>query len=197
VRKIDTKPYPSLAAMLTAQTKFDSERFITRRRVLASLAGAFRARIALGNLPQQNEPLTSSLQYGLIDALDEHGQWAAGPSWAKDIHQSMGADVTVFARATMSGDDSVATATGFALQRLVLSEHRPDGAIVVVCGRPGALRLRDAYSAYRMVRSNLRPDAYCAYSPLSVERQDDHITAEVTLGWRIHRKELDAAWLRN
>jgi hypothetical protein len=170
--------------MLTAQTKFDAKSSVTRRRALEFLGAAFTPGITLGDLPQQSEALTGALQYGLIDALEEHSQWATGRSWADDIHRSMRASVTVLARGTASGNDGAAAATGLALQRLVLSAHPPDGAVVVVYGRPGALRLRDAHSAYQMVRSNLRPDAYCAYSPLLEEVPDDRITAEVTLGWR-------------
>lgn len=131
--------------MLIAQTKFDSKNSVTRRRALEFLGGTFTAGITLRNPPQQSEALTSSLQYGLIDALEEHGQWAKGLSWADDIHQSMGAEVRVVARETASGHDSAATATGMALQRLVLSEHPSDGAVVVVYGKPGVLRLRDAH----------------------------------------------------
>jgi hypothetical protein len=171
--------------MLIAQTKFDAKSSVTRRRALEFLGGAFTPGITLGNLPQQSEALTGSLQYGLIDALEEHGQWATGRSWADDIHRSMRASVTAVARGTASGNDGAATATGLALQRLVSSARPPDGAVVVVYGRPGALRLRDAHSAYQMVRSSLRPDAYCAYSPLFEDGPDDRITAEVTLGWHI------------
>jgi hypothetical protein len=173
----------------------DSKRSVTRRRALEFLGGTFTTGITLGNLPQHNEALASSRQYGLIDALEKHGQWAMGLSWADNIHQSMGAKVRMVARETASDHVSAAAVMVLALQRLILSEHPPDGAVVVVYGRPGTLRLRDAHSAYQMVRHSLRPDSYCAYSPLFEERPDDRITAEVTLGWRIHRTELATAWL--
>ena len=163
----------------------DSKLTVTRRRALVLLAGALTTRATLGNPPWQNEALATSLKHGLIDALEEHGQWATGLSWADDIHKSMGAKVTVVARETTSGNDSAATATELALQRLILRRHPPDGAVVVVCGRPGVLRLRDAHGAYQMARSSLPPDAYCAYSPLFEEGPDDNMTAKVTLGWRV------------
>jgi hypothetical protein len=62
--------------------------------LLSSSAGTFTPGITLGNLPQHNEALASSRQYGLIDALEKHGQWAMGLSWADNIHQSMRAKVT-------------------------------------------------------------------------------------------------------
>lgn len=164
---------------------------ITRRCALGFLGGTLTPAIALASSPRQNQALTSFRQYWLIDALEEHGQWATGPSWARDIHQSMGANVTVVARGAASGNDSAATATKLALQGLVSSQLPPDGAVVVVYGRPGAVRLRDAHCAYRIVRSGLRPDDYCAYSPLFDRASDDHMTVVVTLGWRINR----AAWL--
>ncbi len=178
------------------ENEFGAKISVTRRRALVLLAGALMTHATLGN-PRQNGVLATSLNYGLMDALEEHGQWAADLSWADDIHQSIGAKVTVVARGIASGNDSAATATGLALQGLIQSEYPPDGAVVVVYGRPGVLRLRDAHSAYRMVRSSLRPGAYCAYSPLFEERLGDHITAEVTLGWRIHRTESITAWLRS
>lgn len=172
------------------ENEFGAKISVTRRGALVLLSGALMTHATLGN-PRQNEALATSLNYGLMDALEEHGQWAAGLSWADDIHQSMGAKVTVVARGTALGHDSAATATGLALQRLDLSGHPPDGAVVVVYGKPGVLRLRDAHSAYQMVRSSLRSGAYCAYSPLFEERPDAHMTAEVTLGWHVHSPRAD------
>lgn len=162
----------------------------TRRRALEFLGGTLAPCIALGNPPPPSEALFSSLPCRLIDALEERGQWATGLSWANDIHQSMGAKVTVVARGTASGHDSAAAATELALQRLILNEPPPDGAVVVVYGRPGELRLRDVHGAYQVVRKSIQPGAYCAYSPLFEEGPDDHVLAEVTLGWRIHRTKL-------
>ena len=174
--------------MLTEQTKTNSGRFVTRRRAIEFLGGSLTTSIALGDPPQHGEVATSPRQYALIDALEKHGQWLAFLSWADDIHQSMGAKVWAIARGTASGFDCAATATRVALQRLDLSEHPPDGAVVVVYGRPGVLRMRDVHRAYQIVRSNLPPDAYCAYSPFFREAPE-HTTVEVTLGWRNHRNE--------
>lgn len=166
-----------------------SKKSVTRRRALGFIGATLTTGITPGNPPQQSETLATFLNYGLIDALEEHGQWAAGLNWARGIHQSIGANVTLVARASASGQGNAKIATRLALQRLVVSEYPPDGAVVVVYGRPGVLQLRDAHSAYRMIRSSLRPGAYCAYSPLFDEGPGDQITAEVTLGWRTHRTE--------
>lgn len=166
---------------------------VTRRRAIKFLAGTLTTSIAQGNPLSRTKALTSAPPYGLIDALEEHGQWATCFTWAEDVHRSMGAEVRVVARKTVLDIDSAATALGLALQRLILSDFPPDGAVVVIYGNPGVLRLRDAHSAYQMVRSSLRPDAYCAYSPFFEKRAENHITAEVTLGWRIHRAELTRA----
>lgn len=152
--------------------------FITRRRALALLPGAFTPHFAWSN------PSPPNREYGLLDALEEHGQWALGFSWADDIHRSMGAGLTARAQATASSNDGAAIAAGRALQQLfTLSSHPPDGAVVVVHGRSGILRMRDVHGAYRLVRGSLPSNAYCAYSPLPGECTDNCITTEISLGW--------------
>lgn len=99
---------------------------VTRRRALRVIGGAIASLPVLSNSPQ----LDGSLQYALIDALEEHGQWADSFFWSGDIHKSMGAEVTVFARGVASGADSAAVATMRALVKLETHKHPSAGAVV-------------------------------------------------------------------
>lgn len=175
-----------------AHGSMNSKSLTTRRRALEVFGGVIASLPMLSHPPQKD----GTLQYALIDALEEHGQWADNFFWSGDIHKSMGAEVTVFARGVASGEDGAAVATMRALLKLEAHEHPPVGAVVVLSGAPGVLRLSDARVAYRMVRSGLPSAAYCAYSPLYDECAEDRITAEIAVGWR-RAMDLKARWLRS
>jgi len=162
-------------------TSWGNEAVINRRGVL-KLALGLAAVHALGE--HRGCGMEGPSAHGLMDAFDEHGQWASSHGWARDIHQTMGAKLLRFVRHTARGPDAACVATERALQGVDLLASPPTGAVVIVCSAEGAENLRRAYDAYRLVRDQLPLDSYCAYSPLLADIPPGEATVNVAFGWQ-------------
>jgi hypothetical protein len=156
---------------------------VVSRRSLLKRLGAILAPGTVLDYAQTPTVVTPSRRYGMMDAMEEHGQWASSPLWAQDIHKAMGAQVTALAVGTASGIDRAEIATELALQQVELVANPPDGAVVIVCCAPGPQTFRETYHAYLHVRDRLPLDAYCVYSPLASDMSPDKVTVNVALGW--------------
>lgn len=119
----------------------------------------------------------------LLEALEQHGQWACDGTWASAIHRSMGALFTVAGTKEVSGTDFAEAATDLISRMVTIRGRAPDGATVVVTGPHGALGVRDAHDARQAVLRHFPLIPYCACSPRFECEGQEVLTVEVALGW--------------
>lgn len=165
-------------------TSLNNQALLTRRDLLKKLPLAMVAVNSTGERRARGVRVPDPSDYGLMDALEEHGQWASSVLWAYDIHRTMGGRVVRLLRQFARGPDAIPPATSLAMQRFHPCSKPPSGAVVIVCSAPGPQHIRCAHTAYTLVRDHLPLNAYCAYSPLVLDLAFSEVVVLVALAWR-------------